>query len=64
MNRRQFIQTAGVLSVAAASAPELSLGAADKETVTARRLPRWRGFNLLEKFTKRPGGNPPFRVTG
>ena len=60
MNRRQFIQTAGVLTVAAACAPELSLRAADKETVTARRLPRWRGFNLLEKFTKRPGGNPPF----
>lgn len=27
------------------------------------RLPRWRGFNLLEKFIKHPdpGGNPPFR---
>lgn len=28
---------------------------------TAARLPRWRGFNLLEKFTARPEGNPPFR---
>ena len=61
MNRRQFIQTAGAFTVAAASAPEVSLGAADKATVTARRLPRWRGFNLLAKFVKRPGGNPPFR---
>lgn len=25
------------------------------------RLPRWRGFNLLEKFTRRNEGNPPFR---
>jgi len=27
---------------------------------TAARLPRWRGFNLLEKFRARQGGNPPF----
>ena len=26
----------------------------------AQHLPRWRGFNLLEKFTKRREGNPPF----
>jgi endoglucanase len=61
MNRRQFIHTAGAFTVAAASSPVLSLGAADKEPVTARHLPRWRGFNLLEKFVKRQGGNPPFR---
>jgi endoglucanase len=24
-------------------------------------LPRWRGFNLLEKFVKQSDGNPPFR---
>jgi endoglucanase len=60
MNRRQFIQTAGAFTVAAASAPVLSLGAAGQETVSARHLPRWRGFNLLEKFVKRQGGNPPF----
>lgn len=24
-------------------------------------MPRWRGFNLLEKFTKRGEGNPPYR---
>jgi len=28
---------------------------------SAAKLPRWRGFNLLEKFTARTGGNPPFR---
>ncbi len=28
---------------------------------TAKHLPRWRGFNLLEKFTKRREGNAPFQ---
>lgn len=28
---------------------------------TAAKLPRWRGFNLLEKFVARKEGNPPFR---
>ncbi|OGV72076.1 MAG: hypothetical protein A3K19_08295 [Lentisphaerae bacterium RIFOXYB12_FULL_65_16] len=27
---------------------------------TAAKLPRWRGFNLLEKFYLRKDGNPPF----
>ena len=31
------------------------------EEPSPARLPRWRGFNLLEKFVARPGGNPPFR---
>ena len=26
---------------------------------SASRLPRWRGFNLMEKFTAHPEGNPP-----
>jgi endoglucanase len=34
---------------------------AGPQAPTARHLPRWRGFNLLEKFVKRPGGNPAFR---
>src|SRR5690606_27978489 len=29
---------------------------------SASKLPRWRGFNLLEKFTARRGGNPPFQA--
>lgn len=61
MNRRQFIHTAGAFAAAAASAPVLSLEAADKEPVSPRHLPCWRGFNLLEKFVKQQGGNPPFR---
>jgi len=61
VNRRQFLQTAGTLAAAAATAPLPALRAADKPAVTAHHLPRWRGFNLLQKFVKRRGGNPPFR---
>ena len=60
MNRREFLQTAGALALAAMAAPALPLSAAEKATVTARHLPRWRGFNLLAKFVKRREGNPPF----
>ena len=34
---------------------------ADMKLPTAAKLPRWRGFNLLEKFVARRNGNPPFR---
>ena len=61
MNRRDFIRISVTTALATPCAPGLSLGAPDKEAVTGHRLPRWRGFNLLEKFVKRPGGNPPFR---
>ena len=61
MNRREFLQTAGALAVATAAAPLSVSGAADLPKATAHHLPRWRGFNLLQKFVKRPGGNPPFR---
>ncbi len=38
----------------------IDLARAAAEPPTARRLPRWRGFNLLEKFVKRGENNPPF----
>ena len=60
MTRREFLQAAGAFAVAAAAAPLPASRAAGKPAVTARRLPRWRGFTLLQKFTKRPEGNPPF----
>jgi len=60
MNRREFLQSAGALAVAAAAAPALPLVAAEQPAVSARHLPRWRGFNLLAKFVKRRSGNPPF----
>ena len=61
MTRREFLHAAATITVAAAAGPPCSLGAAPAPIVSARRLPRWRGFNLLEKFVRRQGGNPPFR---
>jgi endoglucanase len=62
MNRREFVVSAGAAVAAGLLGPVSAFGAAEaKAAPTARRLPRWRGFNLLEKFVKRPGGNPPFR---
>ena len=61
MNRRRFLQTSATLAVAAGAWPPLAADAAEKDVVTARRLPRWRGFNLTEKCVKRTRGNPPFK---
>ncbi len=59
MNRRQLLK-------AAAGAAALSLCSANAAPkgptrVDASRLPRWRGFNLLEKFTA--ASNAPFQET-
>jgi endoglucanase len=60
MNRREFIKSATTAAaLASACLPNLAVAQA-KVTPSARKLPRWRGFNLLEKFTKRREGNPPF----
>jgi endoglucanase len=61
MNRRQFIQTGSALGLATSLSPALPLLAGEPKVPTAKHLPRWRGFNLLEKFTQRREGNPPFR---
>jgi endoglucanase len=58
MNRRTFIRIAGITAVSA-TAP-LSIAKAAIDEPSAERLPKWRGFNLLEKFTQRKEGNPPF----
>jgi endoglucanase len=58
LNRRQFLgKTAAAMALSVAG-----LGAAEKNlpVPTPAKLPRWRGFNLLEKFIKQQGGNPPF----
>ena len=49
MNRRTFLQTTTTVAAALAIT---GLRAADKNSpqVSAAHLPRWRGFNLLEKF--------------
>ncbi len=59
MNRRHFIRIAGTAALATAVPANLTASATDGPTPAS--LPRWRGFNLLEKFTKRREGNPPFQ---
>src|SRR5437660_6102892 len=53
MNRRQFLQGAAA-SAAVVALPARLLGAADDQSAraepTVAKLPRWRGFNLLEWF--------------
>ncbi|MEA3367752.1 MAG: cellulase family glycosylhydrolase, partial [Planctomycetota bacterium] len=63
MNRREFLITAAGAAVAAGSATLGDPGRARAAEPAsgrelARRLPRWRGFNLLEKFTLRRGSRP------
>ena len=61
MTRREFLRSASAVGLTVAAAPLQSVIAADSPPVSAQRLPRWRGFNLLQKFSKRRGGNPPFQ---
>jgi endoglucanase len=59
MKLRTFLQTTALATGATLVGQNLSLlGATPKPT--AARLPRWRGFNLLQKFIARKDGNPPF----
>lgn len=62
MNRRKFLKIGSAAGLSAAmgggTAIALPAGLPDAD---ARKLPRWRGFNLLEKFTV--GGNAPYRET-
>jgi endoglucanase len=57
MHRRDFLKTAALGAAAAAFAPAVLAAEATTEQL-AKKLPRWRGFNLLEKFTA--GGNKPY----
>lgn len=62
MERREFLRRAVVgtagLSMGGA-APVIGAAARRVKRVDAAKLPRWRGFNLLEKFTL--GGSAPYR---
>src|SRR5215218_3057891 len=60
MNRRIFLKQTGCAVAVVAAAP-LASSAAELKSPTAAKLPRWRGFNLLEKFVARKEGTPPFR---
>lgn len=63
IRRRDFLRTAAAAAAGTAAASLLGAQASAKVTTgpSAERLPRWRGFNLLEKFSKRREGNPAFR---
>src|SRR5215472_7228755 len=60
MNRRDFIRTVGAGAAITVIGTPLATAADEPAKVTAHHLPRWRGFNLLEKFTKRRDGNPAY----
>ena len=62
-SRRQFIQRSSVAAGALAASAALPLVAAERKQPTPQHLPRWRGFNLLEKFVKGREGNPAFNET-
>ena len=57
--RRRFLQQAalGALALGAGSACARGVRPQRGKRVTYKALPRWRGFNLLEMFTTRSGGN-------
>ena len=62
MHRRQFLTRTGAFAAGMAiTLPALS--GSESLKPSAARLPRWRGFNLLEKFIKWEKGNPPFQET-
>ncbi len=55
ITRRKFI---GLVGAATLTSSTLPFARATEQTPLWSKLPRWRGFNLLEKFS---GGNAPFR---
>jgi aryl-phospho-beta-D-glucosidase BglC (GH1 family) len=59
MNRRTFIQNAGVLAAAAS----LTGPAAFAATATDNKLPKWKGFNLLDFFTPDPSPKQSYNTT-
>jgi endoglucanase len=58
MNRRDFLLTVG--AGVGAACVGAAFAADEPAKVSVHHLPRWRGFNLLEKFTKSRERNPPF----
>jgi endoglucanase len=68
INRRRFLAHTPVAVAAATAAAIVARTPADVRAADVtlpdprpEKLPRWRGFNLLEKFTARRDGSPPFR---
>jgi endoglucanase len=58
MKRRDFLKTAALGTAAAVAARAVGTAAETAASELAKKLPRWRGFNLLEKFNA--GSNKPF----
>jgi endoglucanase len=58
INRREFIQAAGVGAAAMAAAPVLAM-AEEKNKRAQTAIPRWRGFNLVDFNSPRPGPQKP-----
>jgi endoglucanase len=50
MNRRQFLQATASAAAAIASSKSLAAPATLPTTAMTNKLPRWRGFNLLQMF--------------
>jgi endoglucanase len=63
LHRRAFLQTTAVAVAGSVAAPFLCAQTSPSSAAapSAAKLPRWRGFNLLEKFTKHREGNSAFR---
>ncbi len=56
LSRRNFLKTAGLVA-AAPFIPDISSGITAENT-GKNPLPRWKGFNILDYFSPRSGGNP------
>src|SRR5688572_4570011 len=62
IRRREFLGTAAATAAVALVTPTwLAAAARALPNPSAAKLPRWRGFNLLEKFVKHREGNSAFR---
>lgn len=60
--RRAFLKTAATTAACCVTTPLLfaQTSTIAQNEPSAAKLPLWRGFNLLEKFTRRRDGNPAF----
>jgi hypothetical protein len=47
-NRRDFLKIAGAVSLLGCVTPDQAVAEAMKQIATTSRLPRWKGFNLLD----------------
>lgn len=61
MTRRDFLKTSVAGAASISMVVNHDAAAADLPTPDPAKLPRWRGFNLLEKFIARDADSPAFR---